>query len=87
LNGKVFELRASLEFLSQLHGLRSSSGPSVAFLVAIFGGHLCAFQGASSASLPNLATELRKLALQLSRSLVENLSNLVAQLYERFDRH
>jgi hypothetical protein len=78
--GKVVEFGASLELLSQPDGLRSSARPCVTLLVAIFGGHLCAFQGASSASVAYLATQPRKLALQLSRSLVENFSNLVTQL-------
>jgi hypothetical protein len=42
-------------------------------------------QGASSGSVAYLATEPGKLALQLDCSLVENLSDLIAQLYERFN--
>src|SRR5262245_37405525 len=57
LNGKVFKLGASFEFLSEPYGLRSSACPGVTLLVAIFDGHLCAFQGASSASGADLATE------------------------------
>jgi hypothetical protein len=87
LNGKVFELRSSLELLSQPHGLRSSACPGVTRFVTIFDGYLSAFHGASSAPLADLATQPRKLALQLNGSLVENLSDLVTQLYERFHRH
>jgi len=50
LNSEVFELRTSLELLAEPHGLRSSACPGVALLVAIFGGHFCTFQPASSSA-------------------------------------
>src|SRR5262249_44801556 len=50
LNGKVFELRTSLELLSQPAGLRASACPGVTLLVAIFGGHLPTLHRASSAA-------------------------------------
>src|SRR5262249_49754927 len=50
LNRKVFELRPSLELLSQPYGLRSSACPGVALLIAIFDRHLLALHRASSAS-------------------------------------
>src|SRR5262249_15331279 len=84
LNGKVFELRTSLELLAQPTGLRASTGPGVALFVAIFHGHFFAFQGASPASVPDLASQPRKLALQLDCSLVENISDLVAKIQKRF---
>src|SRR4249919_1514651 len=47
LNGKVFELRTSLELLSQPDGLRSSACPGVALLVSKFDRHLPALHRAS----------------------------------------
>jgi hypothetical protein len=79
-NGEVFELRTSLDLLPQPHGLRSSAGPGVTLFVAIFDGYRSAFHGASSAPVAYLATQPGKLALQLNRPLVENLSNIVTQL-------
>ena len=44
LNGKVFQLCASFQFLSQPDGLRSSSGPRVARPVTVLDRHLSPFK-------------------------------------------
>jgi hypothetical protein len=44
LNSKVFELRTGFQFLSQPHGLRSTSCPRVARSVAVFDRDLPTFQ-------------------------------------------
>src|SRR5262245_23963633 len=73
----ALKFSTSLDLLSQPYGLRPSASPGVTLLIAIFGGHLPAFHGASSAAAADLATEPRKLALQLNCSFLENPSNLV----------
>jgi hypothetical protein len=51
LNSKVFQLRASFQFLSQPDGLRSSSCPRVAGLVTVFDSDLSPPKRASAAPL------------------------------------
>jgi hypothetical protein len=86
---QIFELRASLELLSQPAGLSASSCPFVALLVAIFDRHFSAFQRASSSRPANgafpVSPQPRKLVLQLNRLLTENLSDFLAKLQKRLD--
>jgi hypothetical protein len=62
-NSKVFELGTGFQPLSQPDGLRSSSSPRIACVVAVFDGNFSAFQRAPTALFPGGAfvTQPRKL--------------------------
>ena len=67
MNCKVFKLCAGFQLFSQPNGLRSSSCPLIACLVAIFDRGLSTFQRTSLAPLSgaDFTAQPRKLALQL----------------------
>src|ERR1700730_12762380 len=86
---KVFKLCAGFQLFSQPNGLRSSSWPLIACLVAIFDRGLSTFQRTSLAPLSgaDFTAQPRKLALQLVGPTAEHISDVVAELQKGPDRH